>query len=345
MATRETVMRTIRELQAKGKLGQAENTSGDNWTFSCPFRHNHGGRVQQGTPSFAIHTEEGLWNCFSKKCGAGGTSIHNLYARLMDVSDDQAKEVLGDEVMPLSALEANLEALRTRQDDFPTPLGDWPAETKLIHELAECATYLESRNIPRELWAQAELVGFHGERLETFDGKGVRGTRILMPIYWEGQRVGYSARGIYDWQKPKYYRPISNVGSCVYNPAKITPYEHDTIFVVEGEFDALVCMREKIPAIATFSAGVNRPQAQFLARFKQVIFLYDPDEAGFIGANKAIEKYKGFFASTRRFDLPAGMDPGDMPSGFGQRLLAMAEKKPSKGQALDSLRAKLEEIK
>ncbi len=332
--TRETIVAVVRELRQQGHLQEREGVSGENWVFSCPITKNHGGRLRQNTPSFSIHMGTGKWGCFS--CHWGSTSVYDLYARLMGMTTAEAQATVGTMDIPLDDLEAAVNSLGEEDEKIPSPMAPWP-ETRNIYPGDLADNYLKERKIAQHVWEKAGLEVFSSSaRFQTFAGPSSHGgPRLIMPIYYEGQRVGFSARALLPDQVAKYYRPVNNVNSCIYNPGNIQPDTHPTVFVEEGEFDTLRSLTEEVPAVATFNAWVSVKQAAFLAQFEQVIFLYDPDPAGDAGAIKGLEKYGGFFEKARRFNMPPGMDPGDMPDGFGKRLLAMANRKPADTQITD----------
>lgn len=71
--------------QIESLLGQHGRGSGINRAFLCPLH-------DEGTPSFSIHMDEGLWYCFG--CGKGG-NLEQLY-RLMGEkpTDEQRQDLL-----------------------------------------------------------------------------------------------------------------------------------------------------------------------------------------------------------------------------------------------------------
>ncbi len=333
--TKELVQQAIDILTSRGKIGKAINTSGENIVFNCPFTANHGGRLEQRTPSFAIHEEGGMWQCFS--CGRRAPTIYALYSQLMGISEEEAHNEIGEPRFTANMVLDRLQALKSGVDDLrPLPMEPFP-HTVPAYSHPSSANYLRNRNIPEDVAEMANLQYFDGYSLPTFSGKpGMSGKRILFPLEHQAEIVGYSARAISDasWG-PKYYRPVTNVNSIIYNPARVSPKTHRYVFVVEGEFSCLACLREKLPTICTFGANVSRRQAEWLVQFDTVIFLYDPDVAGDIGAGKAFNYMNGY-TGLRKFILP-GVDPADMLPGFGETLRVMAETPQKEVDKLDLL--------
>ena len=138
------------------------------------------------------------------------------------------------------------------------------------------------------------------------ESSSVKGNRIIIPVCWEGRRIGYSSRAVGYETDLKYYRPVSNMQTMLYDPADVLQGDTSLVFVVEGEFDVLACLREGLPAVSSFGSGLTRHQAKILARFKQVVFLYDMDKAGIRGVAR-IEQLFGGMLHWRALWLPTAL--------------------------------------
>ncbi len=344
MDQREIIANGIDDLQAKGLLGRLAARSGENYIFSCPFPDNHDGKTEQKTPSFGVHAEEGMWHCFS--CKAGGKSFKFLYAALLDVSTDMAEEMLGTPQIPFAQIRAAIESLGKMKDEgYPSPKAPYPEKTDPATNAA-ALRYLNKRNIPESVWRAAGVSYYGGQYMPVFEDaefSGTRGNRIIIPVEYGGEVVGYSGRSLNENDERKYYRPINNVTSCVFNPMRVTPENSKIVYVVEGEFDALACAREKLPAVATFSANVTAQQNKFLSQFKDVVFLYDPDAAGHAGVVRTMMLYGGFL-SPKVLWLPQGKDPGNMPEGWGDTIRQVMKNYKRPDAVMSKLRRNLENL-
>jgi len=344
MESQELIHQAILTLQNHGVLGKSVSRSGDNLIFNCPFPENHGGRTSQKTASFGIRVDNGKWHCFS--CKEGGKSIYSLYASLMKVEEDEALDILGQPVIPYQAVEQALQGLKSPVLSSPSPMGPYPMNLVGIQSHKEAAAYLHSRAIPEEIWHRAKLSFCPDARMpEVLTSKGpsrgVPGRRIVFPLSWEGKVVGYSGRAIDKVSAIKYYRPVNNINQMVYNPMGYSPEGTKTIFVVEGEIDALASIREGLPTVSTFGADISYAQATWLNQFDLVVFLYDPDDAGRKGLDRFRERYAGFFPRHRVFWLPQGKDPGSMSLGWGKTIEGMLLT-PATDKTLDNLLKYLE---
>lgn len=344
MEQREIIASGIDDLQAKGLLGRMAARSGENYIFSCPFPDNHEGKTEQRTPSFGVHAEDGMWHCFS--CKAGGKSFNYLYGLLLGISTDMATEMLGTPQVPFAQIRAAVESLGKMKDiGIPSPKAPYPEKTDPSTSVA-AMEYLNGRNIPESVWRDAGVTFYGGEFMPSLEGadySSVRGNRIIIPVEHAGEVVGYSGRSLNASDERKYYRPINNVASCVFNPMRIDPVKSKTVFVVEGEFDALACAREKLPAVATFTANVSQEQNRFLSQFKDVVFLYDPDAGGHAGVVRTMLLYGGFL-SPKVLWLPQGKDPGNMPPGWGDTIREIMKGYKRPDAVMNKLRRNLENL-
>ncbi len=321
---RQTTLMAISLLQEQGLLGPKESEDGANIVFSCPFIANHGGSRTQRTPSFGIQADKGFFNCFS--CKRGGKSIYALYSALAGVSPDDAERAIGRPRNLLQSLEEGLAGLQSNELG-PFCKTPYPETIPLLNA-PEALAYVRGRGIPDRLSEQAGLCYFPKHvmppPIDKEDG-WTSGRRIIFPLYWCGQRIGYSGRTMEKDVNPKYYRPVERIGQAVYNPCDVDPEAFGEVYVVEGEIDAIVSNREGLPAISIFGSSISASQAAFLARFKKVRLMLDPDDAGAQGREKALAAYMGF-TSVMPVYLPRDMDPGAMPMGFGDQVREAVEK-------------------
>jgi DNA primase len=214
----------------------------------------------------------------------------------------------------------------------PRPLQPFP-EFKPIEHFPEAISYMKSRDIPEETWNEMGLGYWPEHFMPTWKGQipswiskerafaKIPGKRVLFPIRHEGMTVGYSGRNVKN-QAPKIYRPVENIGGIFLDPWNILENHREKEFpwvlLVEGEFDAAACVREKLPVLACFQAHLGEKRARKLLDFREIIVFFDPDESGDKGAKEAHDILKPMFTGKiRRFRMREGGDPGSMPVGFG----------------------------
>ncbi len=174
---------------------------------------------------------------------------------------------------------------------------------------------------PAEL-SQAGLVS-EGQRgvYDRFRG------RVIWPIRdTSGQVIGFGARKLYeDDNGPKYLNtpetPVYRKSQVLYglDLAKRAISRGHRAVVVEGYTDVMACHLAGIEtAVATCGTAFGREHISVLRRVMgddaaaEVIFTFDPDEAGQKAALRAFSEEKRFTAQTYVAVAPDGLDPCDL---------------------------------
>jgi hypothetical protein len=344
------VLSVIDVIRQAGYLNPPHNTMSRNWIFDCPFTANHGGHSKQNTPSFGIHVGTGKWHCFGATCLVGGKNIDELHERLIGKLPPEL-EKLAEQAQKGEVLRT-IEEIQvdpgfkapTPQIPLPHPFVPMDPSNSEFNRYGQWARlYVEKRHIPLALATKAGLGWASGAYLT---GSRTKGNRIVLPLQWGGKCVGYSARAM-DNSEPKYFRPVNNIKSMVYDPMGIfVPGKTiPLVFVVEGEFDCLAASREGLPTVAAFGALLSEAQAAFLsARAIQTILLFDGNAAGRNGMRAAMETF-GRRMNIRRLELPDDMDPGEMPLGWGQYAYLELERQRNLAADSSKKRVSIEEYR
>lgn len=152
--------------------------------------------------------------------------------------------------------------------------------------------------------------------------------RLVWPIRdTSGQTVGFGARKLYDDdQGPKYLNtpetPVYHKASVLYglDLAKKSISRGRSVVVVEGYTDVMACHLAGVTtAVATCGTAFGRDHISVLRRVMgddsaggEVIFTFDPDEAGQKAALRAFSDEKRFTAQTYVAEAPEGLDPCDL---------------------------------
>ena len=106
--------------------------------------------------------------------------------------------------------------------------------------------------------------------------------RVVVPFYYKGAVVGYTARAVENAIKPKYHSSVPP--NYVFN---LDHQHHDNKFVivVEGPFDAMA-----LDAVSVQTNDISEQQADLIeALGKEVIVVPDGDRAGNTMIDRAIE--------------------------------------------------------
>lgn len=173
--------------------------------------------------------------------------------------------------------------------------------------------------------------------------QGQRGTydrfrgRLVWPIRdTSGQTLGFGARKLReDDNGPKYLNtpetPIYHKSKVLYglDLGKRAISSKKRVIVVEGYTDVMAChLAGMTEAVATCGTAFGREHISLLRRVMgddvsaEVLFTFDPDEAGQKAALKAFADEKQFSAQTYIAVAPDGLDPSDLRQHRGDDALA-----------------------
>ena len=183
-------------------------------------------------------------------------------------------------------------------------------------------THLNSLGYTRDELITAGLVS-SGQRgvYDRFRG------RVMWPIRdTSGQTLGFGARKLYDDdQGPKYLNtpesPVYHKSRVLYglDQAKRAISRGRRAIIVEGYTDVMACHLAGVEtAVATCGTAFGPDHIAMLRRVMgddssaEVIFTFDPDEAGQKAALRAFSEEKRFSAQTYVAIAPDGLDPSDL---------------------------------
>ena len=189
--------------------------------------------------------------------------------------------------------------------------------------------YLKTLGFSPDELVMAGLIG-KGERGDYYDR--FRG-RLVWPIRdVTGQTLGFGARRLLDDDKgPKYLNtpetPVYHKSQVLYglDLAKKDISRGKQIVVVEGYTDVMACHLAGVTtAVATCGTAFGVDHIKIVRRMigdydnadttatGEVIFTFDPDEAGQKAANRAFAEEHRFAAQTFVAVAPDGLDPCDL---------------------------------
>lgn len=196
--------------------------------------------------------------------GADDREIQRLVLEAIRVRDET--EQLGFDVREFTP---NFETV-----DLPecVPLYTHPHSTGWDYpgDFIDCLNYLQGRELPEKSFRWTTKTANRFNR------------RVILPFYFEGQTVGYTARSIDPDTKPKYF--TRSQPGYVFNMDAQDP-SRKFVLVTEGPFDALC-----IDGVATLGNEINEQQVDLIDRLgKQVILVPDNDSSGKRMIDQAIE--------------------------------------------------------
>ncbi|MFC1889621.1 DNA primase [Thermodesulfobacteriota bacterium] len=313
--------------------------TGRNYRGLCPFH-------TEKTPSFFVTPDKGIFHCFG--CGTGGDCFSFLM-KIRNFTFPEACEELAKRAgvaLPRPKAGPEQEARDRKHrllfrineiagDHFHDVLlhgregqgaRDYLRDRGISDEMVGkfrlgfaikswegMVRHLAEKRVPRELASEVGLI-MPGKKVGYYDR--FRG-RLMFPIEdLGGSVIGFGGRVI-DNEEPKY---LNSPESAIYEKGKsiyglpITKEairQHDSVIVVEGYFDLIALSQHGIEnVVATLGTAFTPAQIAILRRYtKNVIMIYDSDEAGQKAMQRSLESLLEGGMSTKYIPLPAGSDP------------------------------------
>lgn len=235
----------------------------------CPFH-------KEKVPSFTINVDTHQWYCHG--CGEGGGYVSFLQ-KFLDIPQADAKDIV---------------ETWNKTNIFPFP------DEAIVKEANLC---LKSNNLALQMihgW------GVNDKLIDKLQiGYSNAEQRFYFPV-----RTQYGFLVNIRKYKPKELRDDKSpkcIGFTKCNHARFWPIENldkDTIFIVEGEKDALCAMGQGLNAV-TGTGGSNLPATDYsIFKNKKVYIMTDNDEAGEKLAQKYIDIISGQTNNIKRIRLP-----------------------------------------
>ncbi|WP_459128666.1 DNA primase [Guggenheimella bovis] len=313
--------------------------AGRNYKGLCPFH-------SEKTPSFVVDPERQYFKCFG--CGAGGNALQ-FFMQMEHLDFLPALELFCERN------HIDLEPYRTNTDTERVPTKPFyelnkKAALYYLHELQtnkEAKEYLKKRGISDET-AKAFGLGVapdewdalfkalkpgqqliepsglfsktkHGNTIDRFRN------RLMFPIInLQRKVIGFGARSM-DGSEPKYLNSpdtvLFNKSFHVFglNLAK-NHLEKPELLLVEGYMDVIGLYDKGIKnAVASLGTAFTKEQAKLLSRYaKELIVLFDGDDAGKKATRRAVEILKETDLKTYIVTLPERKDPDEYVLAYGK---------------------------
>lgn len=275
-------------LPARRKTGQ------NGWTsFNAPCcTHNGETADTRGRGGVKTNTGQISYHCFN--CGytasfVPGRHLTFKFRKLLAWlgADDLTVRRLVIDAVRLKDLVAPEEIAEPEQE-IKYEARELPVEARNIVDLASFYATGDYANVPAELLAAIEYVHrraidinqykFYWTPEEAYNLH----RRIIIPYYYRGDIVGYTARSIVDGIKPKYWS--SHPADFVFNLDMQKP-DSKFVIVCEGPFDAM-----SIDGVSVSGAEISDTQVDQIDRLqREVIIVPDTDRAGRKLVDRAIE--------------------------------------------------------
>lgn len=267
-----------RDLLAEFGVTQVKATSGGELIHSCclPFgRHKNGDR----NPSASLNFRKLTYNCLG--CGSSGGLLWFIAACRGETSEEAREWLngatgLGQTVMELGTLLQILDGIYAGNTEVRPPIPRYdhrvldPWTWNIFHP------YLtdpppDGRGIPESTLDHFRV----GYADEYFDGS----ERIIIPLFWRGDLVGWQARRVDAAGHSDKYRnsPDFPREQTIYNYGN---GDRHSAILVESPASVLRHFHHQPTMQATFGAKVTDVQLRLLQRYGSVVVWMDNDEAG-----------------------------------------------------------------
>ncbi len=308
--------------------------SGRSYKGLCPFH-------SEKTPSFNVNPARGSYYCFG--CHEGGDAIR-FAMKVENLTFPEAARALARE-RGIRVPEGGDSAGRGVSEQLLAAVEVARARYRaaLASPRNPASAYLERRGIDPETIERFGL-GFAPDAWDTVVGalrqKGIapelgeragllvrrdsggfydrlRG-RVVFPIFdVHGRAVAFGGRALQTDQEPKYLNttetPIFHKREAFYGfPMALEPIrERDRAVIVEGYFDLIALHRAGIrETLASCGTALSAEHARNLARrTRQVVLLFDGDDAGRQAMRRALEELLPAGVRVRAALLPPDDDP------------------------------------
>jgi hypothetical protein len=272
-----------------------------------------------GRDKLAVNLSKGAFQCWV--CHFKGRRKDALVEEVSGVDHSELfepKKELRDGDMTIKRLSDNIVTSEKRRSFPKAPLPK--GFSKTLSKIQ--SNYLRLRKVPK---IHIEMFGIGGVPDDgTMAGRLLAG-RIIAPIFDDsGRMIYWTARSVFSSDKVKTLNmpaphrheawgltatPDCAVKTDVLLGLNLIPPK-SVIILVEGPMDALVC---GAGFVATMGAGLSAAQASLIVKRnpKEVVVLFDPDDAGQAGAAIVRERLSGL-VSVREAVCPRGKDPADL---------------------------------
>jgi hypothetical protein len=287
----DTVQQSVFQfLPVRKKIGQ------NGWiSFNAPCCV-HNGETQDNRNRGGIKSDNGkvsyhCFNCQFKASYQPGRHLSYKFRKLLSWlgADDNTIRRLVIEAVRIKDLISPEDLEKEPDQEIIYEKRNLPTEAKNIIDLAAFYRIGDFDNVPEELIGAVNYVvndrQIDAKKYNFFwtpDTEHNLNRRIIIPYYYNGEIIGYTARTFVDVVKPKYWS--SHPADFVFN---LDNQKSDWKFVIvcEGAFDAM-----SIDGVSVSGAEISDIQADQIDRLqREVILVPDFDKAGLKTIDRAIE--------------------------------------------------------
>lgn len=251
---------------------------GDYWSGPCPVHRG------DNKTACTIYKDTKIWRCWTKECHKDQSALWDalkIDKQIIYTNQQLDKEEISIDNLP------ELMSKRELKKRFCTP-----------------SPFLMNRGFSKEILEEF-CIG------ACFNAKDFLLNRTVVPMFYEGRMIGWSARS-HNSQSPTKWIHSKGLpkSKYLYNMDAI----ENTVILTEGPLDCLRVIEAGYKSCAAIlGSSLTDFQIEILRRkqVSKVVLLFDNDEAGQAATTKAIEKLTDFKVIVPKI---SGDDPGDMTS-------------------------------
>lgn len=310
----------------------------------CPF---HG----EKTPSFSVSAQKQMYHCFG--CGVGGNVItfimeyenYTFLEAIKYLADkagislpeiEYSKEAKQEADLRSQLLQINKEAAKYFYYQLKSPKGEiaraYFARRELTDKTIQRFGLGYSDKYSKSLYQYMKTKGYKTELLHqsglfnTDEKQGMYDkfwNRVIFPIMDVNHRViGFGGRVLGEG-KPKYLNSpetkVFDKSRNLYGLNFARTSRKDYLIICEGYMDVIAMHQAGFDnAVASLGTAFTSQQASLLKRYtKEVLIIYDSDEAGIRAAERAIPILKDAGLATKVVDLSPFKDPDEFMKNRG----------------------------
>lgn len=322
---------TFEEILAEHGLDPVRASGGRELIVECPFCSRN---------KLYVNAHTGLWQCF--RCDERGNKW-SLLERVVGLDPIKTGyyirrlDDVGHRLLVREAEEPIKEPwLPTGFVALPPFFGQYAIPGEVRRGAYVYHKYLAGRKFASDEIRTRFKIGYA-------PGNPAYDWRVIVPVVMHGKLQSFVARSIYDecfrchaavcecpigWQRV-LYPPGSKMSELLFNldsPANSRASRADSraVVLVEGVFDA---MRIPDRGVATFGAHLSQTQRSLLrqAGVETVTIMFDGDEAGREGAQRATQEFKSDLFNVRIAHLPDGADPASLTEEEALKAISESE--------------------
>jgi DNA primase len=286
---------------------------------ACPI---HKG---DGPNNFSFDTRDGIWTCFSRRCGEDIGVPRDIFLLVMLMRNVTFLEAV-ETLKGLVGLD-DAQCQFSKEEDDRLKIKRWlrkqrALEKTKIQEIDE-SVLAQFDNKPCGFLLDR---GFTPETIRLFDVRyadsGEMAGRVVVPVRDdEGRLVGLSGRLVTDdpeeLSRLGKWKHMFNFasGSVLFGLDKAKPYIalNRSMVLTEGPFDVMKAFQYGLRNVcATFGVNILPEQIDLVIRYASEVYLaYDGDKRGREGAKRAYDKLNRY-ADVKLMILSEGRDIADL---------------------------------